>query len=133
MWLKNYDHETSRWFANKSFMFQEARAVSVVNCTVKMASTVSMDFSDMFKATGGKKRNVKDESDVTILPVVDQENTQPNSESVDSVAYVKRHLASLNYDVSSIDLNKHVAKIMETMLSEVKHSWFVSSGLTPLV
>lgn len=94
--------------------------IAVGLLVVKMASNITMDFSDMFKPAGGKKRSTKDESgDIAIVPVVDQENTQPNTESVDSVAYVKRHLASLNYDVSSIEMNKYLAKIMETMLTEV--------------
>ena len=85
-----------------------------------MANNITMDFSDMFKPAGSKKRNVKDETEsLPVVPVVDQENAQPNAESTDSVAYVKRHLASLNYDVSSIEMNKYLAKIMETMLSEV--------------
>lgn len=83
-----------------------------------------MDYTDMFKTGGASKKRSLNETDfaksIDSAEVTNNiENVEPTNEIVDTVSFVEKNLQLLNYSIVAKDLTMPVAKVFESLLSEV--------------
>ncbi len=82
-----------------------------------------MDYTDMFKTGNASKKRSLNETDFaknidTAVNNNDNENIEPTN-NADTVSYVEKNLQLLNYSIVAKDLTVPVAKVFESLLSEV--------------